>query len=195
MRIPGPPLLLCCLNFVESLQHRRLFARLVFIHRLVHKTLPDHLCDLIISNSFHGEPSQVTRQSTYSEFEIIPFKYKTLKYSNCFVPSKVAKWNRLPGDLIINSNLSSFKKALASHLKFKTNLTCSYSFSLLHNGKLGKVLTNISLGIGPLNDQLFCNNLFTHHFCPHCVTVRETNAHFFLFVWNILLADKNYYPN
>ena len=68
----------------ESLQHRCLFARLVFIHRLVHRTLSDHLCDLIISNSFHGEPSQVTRQSTYSEFKIIPFNYKTLKYSNVF---------------------------------------------------------------------------------------------------------------
>ena len=106
---------------------------------------------------------------------------KTACYTNSFIPSTVKLWNSLPADIVGCSNFSPFKIKLKSFLNLKTVSDVSFYYTCLHSGKIGTALTNIWLGVGPLNDQLFVINAKELPFCPHCVSLRETSTHYFLF--------------
>ena len=78
------------------------------------------------------------------------------------------------------NTLAQFKAAYGVHLHLCDKSLNLLSYSYLHKGKLGAILTRIRLGLSPLRNQLFCYNLIDNPFCPSYGNEVETVHHFFL---------------
>ena len=110
---------------------------------------------------------------------VSPILGKTVSYSNSFLPKSIKIWNHLPCDVSSSVNLNSFKCKLKVHLCCYPQNSYLLRYSVLHDGKLGRVLTNIRIGVSLLRYQLYVNNLSDNPFCGMCCDAVESSEHYF----------------
>ena len=124
-------------------------------------------------------PERETRLNTRSSHGFpVPF-CRLSCYQNSFFPSTIKCWNLLPSCVIQSVSISCFKVALKLHLKLGKNTGLSKTLSYFSCGKLGRVLTQMRLGLSPLNYHLFQYNINDNPFCAQCGSEFETSIHFF----------------
>jgi len=161
----------------DALKLHSTFSLLVMCYKLINNLLPEYLCNIICVRGASDVHS--TRQAGRAKITLATVTCATVAYSKSFLPQLINLWNALPGNLTTSSNLIGFKTSLATHLHCCSGNSLLLSFSLLHEGKLGRILTDIRIGISPLRYQLYTNNISDNPFCAHCCDVVESPEHFF----------------
>jgi hypothetical protein len=155
----------------NSLQHRRYNSTILLLHKILTKSTPSYLTNLIpkLSNAN-------SQYNTRSEHTNVPsFKHHTNRFAASFFQSAISTWNNLP--TLIKS--STTYNQLKTHLlrKSKSPPPCYYNFgsrflSILH--------TRLRLGFSKLQAHLHKHHLADSSLCPSCNLSSEDVSHFFL---------------
>jgi hypothetical protein len=83
----------------ETLEERRNKHKILLFHKMVNKTVPEYLSNLVPS-SF----GQTHQYSTRNHSNLVHVHSRTAYYKNSFLPSTIRLWNELPAN--IKSNVS-----------------------------------------------------------------------------------------
>ena len=139
--------------------------------------------------------TRVLRINANSTHRLVYPMCRIVCYQQSFFPSTIKLWNALPNDIAQCNSISLFKITVRQHLCLSNKLTVAKDFASFSSGKLGRILTQIRLGLSPLNYQLFEYNINDNPFCPKCGTEFETVIHYFCVcphydVDRILLKDS-----
>ncbi|MFZ2539597.1 MAG: hypothetical protein WAX04_11935 [Oscillospiraceae bacterium] len=154
----------------DSLQTRRLIAKLVFFYKIKFKIAPNYLV-----TTLEAMRRKEVGRAVRSRAEFVVFCRGQLFYKS-FFPSVLRIWSDLPDVLKSIDSLKGFKAAIKDNF-------CTRS-SVLHNsynylfGSYTNILTQIRMGLSNLNDHLFRYNLSDNPFCPNCLSIIETTSHF-----------------
>ena len=155
----------------NSLQYRRYNSKMLLLYKILTKSTPSYLTNLIpiLSNT-------LAQYNTRSEHTNVPsFKHHTNRFASSFYQSAISAWNNLP--TLIKS--SKTYNQLKTHLlrKSKSPPPCYYNFgprflSILH--------TRLRLGFSKLQAHLHKHHLADSPLCPSCNLSSEDVSHFFL---------------
>src|SRR6185436_1532887 len=160
----------------NSLKQRSVYAALVLMFKLLNKFLPEYLCSLVTIKPLSN--ILMTRSGNSIKTAVILPVCKTAGYSKSIISLTCKLWNELPYDITNCRNLFIFK----NRLNFLLNCNCRNVqlcyYSNLHEGKLGRNLTNMRLGLSLLNFHLYTNNLSDNPFCQHCLDIVESTEHY-----------------
>jgi len=160
----------------DTLDRRRNYSKVLFICKITKELVPCHIASLPVLSL--RESNYNTRSSVGSSTFEKP-RGKTNAYLNSFFPSAINGWLALPNNIQNSETLGKFKMDLKVLLEFNImNHQTSY-YLLLHQGKLGKMLTQMRLKLSPLNSHLFSYNLSITTNCPHCLDNSEDPTHYF----------------
>ena len=162
----------------DSLSQRRAFAKLCILYKIIKGMSPPYLGQRYIVTS----STRVSRLTDASHRLFQPL-CRLSCYQSSFFPSTIKLWNALPSDVAGCSSVMLFKISLRSNLMMSQSNCQSRkgSYNLLSTGRLGKTLTQIRLGLSPLNHHLFVYNIGDNPFCPSCGSDcdYETTLHYF----------------
>lgn len=151
----------------ETLEERRNKHKILLFHKMVNKTVPEYLSNLVPS-SF----GQTHHYSTRNNSNLVHVHSHTSYYNNSFLPSTVRLWNELPANIKTNASVNSLKLFLNSTL----NIVPSYFYA---GSRIGQILhTRIRTESSALKDHLYKKNIESNPYCS-CKLV-ETSGHFLL---------------
>ena len=160
----------------ESLSDRRLFRRILHIHKIVDGNTPSYLRDKLPPNR---------RPFLFTVFRNI--KYRTDRYRNSFFPDAISCWN----EIITHFEHFPTKDKLKDHLLSFFRPVCKSTFSL-HDSDGLRYLFQLRVGLSPLrlhknrhnfidtpSDICTCNQGVedAHHFlflCPFFINQRRS---------------------
>ena len=155
----------------QSLQHRRNYAKLVIMYKMVNDIAPSYLCGLL--KDFRPSATNRTRHQANNKF-IIP-KCKISAYEKSFIVSSLKLWNNLQNNLC----------NMPSTLSFKTNLAKLYTCKkpILNTKSISRTtqvqFSQIRMGFSNLNDHLFMKGCTDDRKCD-CGAPKEDTKHYFL---------------
>ena len=129
---------------LESLENRRWYRKLSFLHKLIANQSPSYLFKMIPKKNM----SRPTRGS--DSIPLLGTKHNF--FQNSYFPSSIKEWNRL--DIWKSDSISIFKKRVLSFIRPLPN-----KVSNSHNPQGVKLLTRLRLGLSHL-----CYHKFNHNF-------------------------------
>ena len=149
----------------ETLEQRRNKHNILLFHKMVNKTFPEYLSNLVPS-SF----GQTHQYSTRNHSNLVHVHSRTAYYNNSFLPSTVRLWNELPANIKSNVSVNSMKIFLNNTI----NPVPSYFYA---GSRIGQILhTRIRTESSALKDHLYKKNIEANPYCS-CKLV-ETSEHF-----------------
>ena len=151
----------------QPLSERRSQIKLLHMHKIVHKTAPSYLTEIIPEKVGAG-----TRYPLRNSNDIKQFNARTERFKRSFFPDCINKWNDLCKEIKEIVDLEEFRKAFVSQ---------SSSNPLYYFGKRKANLIHSQL-------RMHCSNLNGHLASLHviddptciCLNGVEDNEHFFL---------------
>ncbi len=153
----------------NSLEERRKYFRMCNMYKISNKLVPEYLSSLI--------PLRVgdrTRYNLRNKNNLSLVMANHVKTYNSFVPKSVRDWNNV-GAIKKAKSLEGFKMWYKRDNFRKTNKL----YNIDHNG--GNVHhTRLRLGLSPLSDHLYTNNIIDDPLCKLCNLENETTAHYLL---------------
>lgn len=152
----------------ESLQIRRDYSKLCVMYKMVHKTVPSYLSNLVASNDIRAGYHLRHTNNLY-----IPL-CKSEAYKNSFIPSTINQWNALHETLKSNNSISNFKcniRKKVFRLKKNNVLSSGYGTNWVN-------LARIRMGMSGLKSHLFSVNIVDSPICPLCNKCTETASHY-----------------
>src|SRR6476469_7227879 len=135
-----------------------------------------HLGQKYMHNNVSTRTTRLTLNSVHRVF--VPH-CRVVCYQQSYFPSAIKLWNGLPSDLVQSNSIALFKIAIRQHLNLSSRLSLTRNLKHFSSGRLGKILTQIRLGLSPLNYQLFEYNINDNPFCPQCGSHFETAMHYY----------------
>ena len=159
---------------LESLQNRRWYRKLSFLHKVVANQSPFYLFNMI--------PRKNTSPPTRGLDNIPLLGNKHNFFKNIYFSATIKEWNRLDIDIWKSDSISIFKKRILSFIRPLPN-----KVSNSHNPQGLKLLTRLRLGLSHLRYHKFKHNfLDTINPLCSCGSDIETTLHFFLYCPNFL---------
>ena len=120
-------------------------------------------------------PTRSTRETRNSQTGKLGLPFcRTTKFKNSFLPSSLNLWNNLKIDTRQMESLNKLKKFLNSKFEVDDRFL---NYNLI-SGPYTRILTQMRLGLGPLQGHLFQYNLTDNPFCQNCLTEIESSTHF-----------------
>ena len=156
----------------DTLADRRTLFKTTLFYKIMRRQTPPYLFRNLIIN-------QPSTRNLRNHNEIKPPRCRLELYKKSFFPNCIAIWNNLPDSIKNSQNIPTFKKHIKIHLNIGTQSLNENSLDHIHDGLLGKILTQIKLKLSPLRSHLFNYNLTDNPFCPACKDSIETPLHFF----------------
>ena len=86
----------------ETLEERRSKHKILLFHKIVNKTVPEYLSNLVPS-SF----GQTHQYSARNNSNLVHVHSRTPYYNNSFLPSTIRLWNELPANIKSNVSVNS----------------------------------------------------------------------------------------
>ena len=106
---------------------------------------------------------------------------RTVSYYNSFFPSCIRQWKALVNVTLEYFTPASLKIKLLDLWRVKSNLKPRPTdYIKACNRGIGKLLSQVRMGLSPLNYHLFTFNINDNPFCPSCHDSLETANHFFM---------------
>ncbi len=90
----------------SSLEERRNYNKLVFIHKLFYGQSPEYLSSLLLKQT-------ECRYNLRQRVSIPQMKIRTIRFGDTLIPNAIDKWNELPSSVQSICNLKDFKKAIS----------------------------------------------------------------------------------
>ena len=159
----------------DSLSIRRTYAKLCLFFKIAHHKTPQYLGQKYFTNA---GSTRLTRMTATAEHRILEPRCRIVCYQSSYFPSSIKLWNMLPSSILQCESILSFKVNIRQHLKLSKN-SSEKTLAYFSTGRLGRVLSQIRLGLSLLNYHLFEYNINDNPFCPKCGTEFETILHFF----------------
>ena len=146
-----------------KLEERRENSKLSFMYKVVHKTAPDYLVE-ILPNTVNSR--QLRNYGNYKQYSA-----RTEKFRKSLLPDCVRKWNQLENDFKKIPTLSSFRK------KVFTKNSCSNLF-FIGTRKFNIVHAQLRMNCSSLNAHLYRLHVVDSPSCA-CSHSMEDTSHFF----------------
>ena len=162
----------------DSLAQRRAYVKLCVLYKICKNFSPHYLGRKYLVTSTSARASRLNTAASHRLFEPL---CRLSCYQSSLFPSTIKLWNALPSGVAETSSIMMFKIAIRTHLMLATSETKIGSYKLLSTGRLGITLTQLRLGLSPLNHHLFTYNIADNPFCSSCGSVFEfeTTVHYF----------------
>ena len=153
---------------LESLTKRRWYRRMCLFWKIINKSAPPHLSNLLPDKQFSRNPN---RQNLLSSFH-----KNTDYFSNSFFPYCIDQWNALDQNIKNIQSISLFKKSLLKFIRPSPALV----FDVVDHSGL-KLLTRLRLNLSHLNEHKLRHNFrdTINPFCT-CSLEPETLIHYLL---------------
>ena len=150
-----------------ELEERRAYFKLCFMHKVVHKSAPDYLVD-VLPNVANAEKHYNLRNND----DLDQFTFKIEKFRKSLFPDCVRKWNRLDKDT----------RAVVSHNSFKNKIVtdkCPPSLFYLGQRKFNIIRAQLRMNCSNLSAHLYSLHVVNSPACI-CSHTAEDTAHYFL---------------
>jgi hypothetical protein len=152
----------------EKLEERRKRYKILLFHKMINKTAPSYLCELV--------PPKVGDQSRYrvrNADNYIKSNCRTELYRSSFLPDVINSWNSLPPYLREIESYSQFKRSLEKNKPVPKLLYYEGNRfeSIMH--------ARMRMQCSKLKDHLYRLHVVDDAKCL-CQTTNETNNHFLL---------------
>ena len=131
----------------QPLSERRKENKLKFMQKIVHKSAPEYLSDLL------PQPIQDNPYNLRRNQDIRQFHFRTSKFQNSLFPDCIKLWNELPADVRSIPEKDLFKEKISKSFKRNALYGC------------------LDRGLGLIHSQfrMHCSNLNAHLFNLHVV--------------------------
>jgi hypothetical protein len=156
----------------QKLETRRKISKAVLTYKILNDLTPAFL-----KSNFVFKNLQNSKLRIKSIFDTP--KCRLTSSSGSFFPNQTTFFNNLKPEIIESKSLPIFRNKITKFLSNPFEGDDNVAYSTL-SSFFGTILTQIRLGLSPLRQQLFANNLTDNPFCPKCLDDVETSEHFFL---------------
>ncbi len=153
-----------------SLSDRRKISKLVLFHKVIRLKTPVYLFNIFNDNFKNQNCYTRGRNSSLAR---MPKCNKEL-CRNSFIPTTIALWNNLSGELRETSSIPAFRKKVKQLYAIKKRLTCSKVKRIVH-----VAFTQLRVGFCNLNYDLYLKGCSTQSTCA-CGHPRESAKHYLL---------------
>ena len=158
----------------QTLKTRRIFSKANLTYKILNGLTASYMqLHFLQKNALSVEKSR-------SNDVLVAHKCKLTSFSNSFFPAQTKFWNNLLPEIRNCKTFLNFKFKISK--KFGNNFLQGddhFAYSTFSN-YYGKILTQIRLGLSPLNHHRFEYKLTDNPFCPTCLEHIGTVDHYFL---------------
>ena len=161
----------------DCLSLRRRVSKMCLMCKLYTNHKPEYLVvNFVINDSYVGTRAALSNPRRMKEISC-----RKVSYYNSFFPSCIRQWNALGNVTLEHFTPASLKIKLLDLWRVKSNLKPRPTdYIKASKGGIGKLLSQIRMGLSPLNFHLFTCNIHDNPFCPSCHDSLETANHFFM---------------
>ena len=150
----------------EDLASRRKYHKICVFYKIIHKIYPNYLHRYIIFPT-------PTPYNLRTQQQLLPRHTRLTSSFNSFFPSCTREWNNISPHIQNSISFNTFKSLI------RPKTTTNIRYNRLCNGKQGRWLSRLRMGLSALNQHRFHYHFIPSPICPLCRTHSESTSHYF----------------